>query len=61
MTSCVQSATDHADPLDGTPLVDRLSRSLNRKSMKGTKGMKDPEGIEASDLANGTPLVSRLS
>jgi hypothetical protein len=29
--------------------------------MKGTKGEKDPEGIEASELANGTPLVSRLS
>jgi hypothetical protein len=29
-------------------MVVRLSRSLNRKGMKGTKGKKDPEGIETS-------------
>jgi len=28
--------------------VVRLSRSLDRESKKGTKGKKDPEGIEAS-------------
>ena len=33
---------------DWTPLVAWFSRSLNRKDMKGTKGEKDPEGIETS-------------
>jgi hypothetical protein len=30
------------------PAVIRLSRSLNRKSMKGTKDMKRSAGIQAS-------------
>jgi hypothetical protein len=35
-------------PPDGTPVGGWLSRSLNRKSKKGTKGKKDPESIELS-------------
>jgi len=31
-----------------TSVEDWLSRSLKRKSKKGTKGKKDPEGIRAS-------------
>jgi hypothetical protein len=36
--------------VDTSPIEGWLSRSLDRKSMKGTKGKKDPEGIEASTV-----------
>ena len=39
---------DECEPPAQDSEVGWLSRSLNRKSMKGTKDEKDAEGIEAS-------------